>query len=296
MTNAMRVREKPGGFGVVPFWLLDAGKLAAMTGAEAKVLLGICAHVRGKTWKGRPSQRRLAKVTGLSERTIRSATAHLRALGLIGVQAGGGRGYTKVYEIKRNPEAACLLSGEQTRNGASAFSGKKDGSGAPETRKGCSDKAEGIASAQQTGDRERQQQGPAVDGFRQDEDGRAEVRAFLIQQGIGEPSLSRMVEDESLTVYRARRLAAHAKGKANPPAYIVASWKRGSDGFPDKLGPEVLAEMINTAQIGRIKRTELPHGAYATWNDLGVWIYDGPRKERQLAVVPATEIDPRTFR
>jgi DNA-binding transcriptional MocR family regulator len=72
--------------------LLD-GRLAAASGAAAKVLLAIVAHAdrSGRAW---PSIGRLARASGLHRRTVQRALRELQGLGLIELEARPGSSST----------------------------------------------------------------------------------------------------------------------------------------------------------------------------------------------------------
>jgi len=105
-------------YGVIPYEPVEAGVIKHMTGADAKVYLAICAHVRAKTWApAMPSQARLADLCGLTERAVRAALRRLEKRGLLVVHPGCGKHHLSTYQLTGNPERPFRLCDGETRNG-----------------------------------------------------------------------------------------------------------------------------------------------------------------------------------
>jgi DNA-binding transcriptional MocR family regulator len=102
-------------FGRVPAEVIEAGALAKMTGAEAKVYLAICSHAN-HAWKAWPGCDRIEVETGLSRSTVKAAVKALDEQGAITVEHGGGRGHSNRYTIN-SPLGRTLLTAKGSNSG-----------------------------------------------------------------------------------------------------------------------------------------------------------------------------------
>lgn len=129
-------KEKPARVGgIVPLGLVQGGGLAGLTGAEAKVLLGLAAYSHRATGEAWPSVVTLTEKLKLTRRAVQRSLRGLERRGIIElVSGGGGRGVSTRYRI-RNSAPACAESGpERAQSGAqTAQSGAQTAhGGAPE--------------------------------------------------------------------------------------------------------------------------------------------------------------------
>lgn len=86
-----------GQFGKIPFRPVDAGAVAAMSPAGAKVYLVLTAHSRN--WEASLSLKRMADLAGISVRSVIRAVQHLERIGTIKRTKGNGRGRISSYRI-----------------------------------------------------------------------------------------------------------------------------------------------------------------------------------------------------
>jgi hypothetical protein len=106
------------GYGVIFRAPIFAGGLAkrlgGLTGNDCRVLLVICAHVRNGTWQAHPAVTTIARLTKLTERSIRRCILRLAKRGWLTVSTGGGRTHTNVYTLNQNPDTSVTLPPAET--------------------------------------------------------------------------------------------------------------------------------------------------------------------------------------
>lgn len=102
--------------GRVPYEPIDAGAVARMKPADARVYLVLAAHANADL-EAHPGVERIARLAGLTERAVYSALRRLRTGGLLVViEPGGGYENKTVYRLARNPEPPFTLSASETLN------------------------------------------------------------------------------------------------------------------------------------------------------------------------------------
>ena len=125
-------------FGKIPYALIDAGIVRRMTPADVAVYLVICAHNLRSDWRVWPSFDRIASLTPYTRRSVVRSVARLRALGVIEVESGGGRGNPNRYRIclqnRDTPVPVSKGDRGDTVPGKQGPSGRETGT--PESRKG----------------------------------------------------------------------------------------------------------------------------------------------------------------
>ena len=114
--------------GHLPYMLLET-RLREMKGSQLCVYVVIARHV-DERWTARPIFKRIAKITGLSQRTVMRAVDQLNRNGLITVVHGGGSGicnrHTPVTNLDVQGAEACNANGDtQAVTFSSAENGDK---------------------------------------------------------------------------------------------------------------------------------------------------------------------------
>lgn len=117
------------GFGIIPRDPVEAGVLAAITGAAAKVLLVVCSHVSSKDWTATPGIARIAALTGLSLRAVQLAARRLETLGVLDVEIGRGRGHKTIFRLRGNSERPFTFEAEEKAKGDSPLTNEKANAG-----------------------------------------------------------------------------------------------------------------------------------------------------------------------
>lgn len=214
-------------FGRIPFRIVAAGLLAKMTAADVKVFTTIAAHA-SKDWQARPSVKRIAELTGLTERGVWLALARLQRLRVLTIHSGGGRGVANTYLLTQNPEATFRVLAQIPKSRT-----RKPEHPSPETLNGharnpecpssetlnrCAQNPEQAFTPTERTENEqnRTARNAAADG----------VRAELTRYGITEPKLSELGSLPGLTVNIVRDLAGRIGKAANPGGLLVALVER----------------------------------------------------------------------
>ena len=87
-------------FGRVPYEIIDTGWLARLKlASDLRVYLVLAAHVNARTWTAYPSIERIARLTDVSEKTVRRSLGRLCVAGFIRIKKGGGRGRSNQYTL-----------------------------------------------------------------------------------------------------------------------------------------------------------------------------------------------------
>ncbi len=92
-------------FGRLPYGVVEAGGLAGLSRNELAAYAVIVAHAGGDDWSAHPSIDRIAKLGGMSTRTVTRVVGRLAEKGLIRITLGGGRGRANTYAVIRNPDS-----------------------------------------------------------------------------------------------------------------------------------------------------------------------------------------------
>ena len=112
----------------LPIGVVDSGGLAAMTEAQAKVYMVLCRHAQARTLRAWPSVARVARLAGLTERSVQKALRGLEQAGQIATRRGGGRSHTSVYDLIEKGEPGFTVSGRKGERGRP----KRANGGSPE--------------------------------------------------------------------------------------------------------------------------------------------------------------------
>lgn len=94
--------------GAIPTALVSAGLLRMLSLAELKMVQAICAFASYRTWRATISKEKLAKLMGVSVRTIERAQKSLVRNGVITVERGGGRGKPTTFIVSTDPAKLCF--------------------------------------------------------------------------------------------------------------------------------------------------------------------------------------------
>ena len=81
--------RSPVAFAMIPTWVFTSGMLTSWSHATAKVYLGLCAFVNGKTRLAYPSLRKLSTLTRISRTTVSACLTDLWRCGAIEVRRIG---------------------------------------------------------------------------------------------------------------------------------------------------------------------------------------------------------------
>lgn len=159
--------EHKSHYGRVPYWVVDDGLIAKMSGTEAKIYVVLCAHADGETGKCWPSLATIAREAGVCRRTAIRAVQRLKAIDAIDTTPGRGRKHATRYTIRGLPKGDIVSAdGRQIepdrpemvtklcpRNGDKAVSPKQSKEQKEQSRSGgapCSDEGDADRARSRT--------------------------------------------------------------------------------------------------------------------------------------------------
>ena len=222
MTDDRRSTKRKGSeqFGRLPYAMIDAGLYAGMKRAEALTLIAIAGHVKKKDWTAWPSIPRIARLAGLSTRSVERAIVSLEAKGLMTYERGGGREHPNIYQLTTNPDDSVGVSDDQTPASPSPRP-RQTGTETPASQS----LNPGTATPGEQKENIKQQQNrdaAAESSPTQDTD--SAVVKLLTSEGIGEPKRSEIASMPGMTV-----------------AAVRACWKKEGIGSSARQGMRVRA-------------------------------------------------------
>ncbi len=204
-------------FGRVPYGMIDAGLIADLKPAAAKVYLVLLAHA-DQEWRARVGMRRMAKLAGVMVGSVSRSVAQLRSAGLIDtnrVSNGQAMTYwiTTASGRDRSPVGE-RLSVHSTVNGHNT---DRSPTSDPTVHPRDQNRSPGRERNRGT-EIEQQQSSNAAAG---NDDPPCPIRRALIAAGVGDPARSELAELPGITAKLVRDKAAWCRERGKGPPVLI---------------------------------------------------------------------------
>ncbi|WP_432797180.1 helix-turn-helix domain-containing protein [Poriferisphaera sp. WC338] len=258
----------PSQFGKLLYAPVANGLIAKLKDSDVRTLYVLTAHVSGNGWTARPSVERLARLSGLGERTVQRALRRLTMAGLVEVIQSRGR-KPNVYRVVTNP--VTVMTGlddaqpRHQRTSTLSLQAPNPVTGVPQPCQSCDIQTE--EQREQKEQREEVVVGDGVDG----------VWKIAERVGVKEPGLSAIVQSGITAQGLIVRAVNAPDGVGNLAGYLVNEAKRAveeGDALP-AITTLNIRDAVRKGWVETINGHRLADGVAAKFNEQGVYVYRG---------------------